>query len=120
MLWLIIVGIPRSASDLFFFLSYSFMFLFVCRICKGIKERKKEDKGEGLRLFCGEECFPEPVEIIVLSHTRRLKNIMESSQLATSRIHNALLSSELNKQVRNPTRSREKKRRYVRLSDKGF
>ena len=50
--------------------------------------------GVNLRLFSGVECFPEPVRIVVVPQTRRLKDIMESSEVATSKRHNVLLISE--------------------------
>ena len=34
---------------------------------------------QGLWLFYGEKCFPEPVEMAMLSHTRHLKSTIESS-----------------------------------------
>ena len=61
-------------TDLFFFLSpFTRYRLFVCWSCKEIKGEKEKDRDtferfyfRGLRLFCGEKCFLEFVEIIVL------------------------------------------------------
>ena len=88
----------------FFFLPHSLVvFLFICRSCKMEWKRLGYFKTQILILgfttilWC--ECFPEPVEIVVLPQTRRLKDIMESSEAVTSWRPNVLLSLGLNEHV---------------------
>ena len=79
--------IPRFVSDSFVFLPHSlFIFLFVCRSCKGIKDGRKKTRISldskfiwrfTILLWC--EMFSWTSRNSHAHLTRRLKNLMESS-----------------------------------------
>ena len=72
-------------TDSFSFYCFSLILLFDEAV-KELKTERKKDRDtfklnfyfRGLRLFCGVERFPEPVEMAVLPDRERLRNIMES------------------------------------------
>ena len=139
--------ILRFVFDSFFFLvPFTCYLLFVCRSCKGIKEKDKDIFKHkfyfgGLRPFCGDECFPKQAETIVFPRSRRFEEYhgitldklqvwdsvmclrvqrVRSAEAASSRKHNALQNSGLSMHMRSLLAA--KRKRCVRPSryGKGF
>ena len=77
--WLI-VGILRFVSNSFFFLP-KLIYLLIWFVKATMELSKEKDKDSlrlklyfwGLRLFCDRECFPKPVELIMLPPDKALE-----------------------------------------------
>ena len=87
-LWLWLIMGRVWGLYLTFFSSYPIHLSFSFLLVEARRELRTEEKkkipwdsnfilGGGLRLFCGVECFPEPVEKVGLPQTRHLNNIRE-------------------------------------------